>query len=301
MDTLRKATPYVPPSTEETRSKVFSKLSAAQELPTTEEIEEGTPPTPKEQHEPKVVTPSQAPIASNTELKNPTPTGETPRIIIKPIKAPPTRGEKNPVIMQPFHTAPKPVETPPSKDLPAPATPDTSIFEENPWDKQKESKSIPDEVRIRSPRVKESETKPAPPAPVEQPVAEVKKIDWKSIRTQGDVLWNYIGQLLQWLQEMVSKADQIKKSVVIERVYTIRNKIEEHFGISFPDMETEKLPNVDILRIAMEYVRYLKENFNPNYFYCPSCKHIVAFYYPVPTLPCPTCGSELEATSPERE
>ncbi len=305
VQTLRKATPYVPPSTAETRSKVFSKLAAAEEMGDEGSTEEAGLSVPKEKPESKVALPTQAPAEPGLEVKKPAPVAETQRIIIKPIKGPPPRAIKSPIETRPVKLVTKPVPAQPEKELPGPAMPDASIFAENPWEPEKGEKKGPEAVRIQSPWGKAPATKPVqarplPLTPVEEPVREVKKFDWKAIQAQSDVLWNYIGQLLDWLQDMVAKADQIKKSVVIERVYTIRNKIEQHFGITFPDMETEKLPNVEILRIGIEYVRYLKENFSPNYFYCPSCNHIVAFYYPVPTLPCPTCGAKLEQTSPER-
>ncbi len=321
VQTLRKATPYVPPSTAETRSKVFSKLSAAEELPTAGASEEAAPSMPKENQELKVALPPKTLAGPDPEVKKPAPPAETPRIIIKPIKGPPARVGKPPAEIKPVTLVPVPPQPAPEKELPGPAMPDAAIFAENPWEPAKEQKKGPEAIRIQSPwgktpavkslqarplppppeeqpAAKLVEARPTPPAVVEEPAKEVKKFDWKAIQAQSDVLWNYIGQLLDWLEAMVAKADQIKKSVVIERVYTIRNKIEQNFGITFPDMETEKLPNVDILRIGIEYVKYLKENFKPDYFLCPTCNHILAFYYPVGEIPCPTCGSKLEPTSP---
>ncbi len=305
VQTLRSATPYVPPSTAETRSRVFSKLSAAEELSKTEATAEAARPVPKETKEEEVTLPPKTLVDPSPDLNKPISPIETPRIIIKPIKGPPARSAKLPAEIKLVKAVSPPAQSPPAKELPAPAMPDASIFAENPWGPEKEEKKNPEEIRIqnpwgKAPATKPVEARPIPPAPVEQPVQQVKKFDWKAIQAQSDVLWNYIEQLLDWLESMVAKADQIKKSVVIERVYTIRNKIEQNFGITFSDMETEKLPNVDILRIGIEYVKYLKENFKPNYFLCPSCNHILAFYYPVGEIPCPTCGSKLEPVSPEK-
>lgn len=308
VQTLRSATPYVPPSTAETRSRVFSKLSAAEELSKTEATAEAARPALKETKEEEVTLPPKTLVDPSPDLNKPISPIETPRIIIKPIKGPPARSAKLPAEIKLVKPVSPPASVTPTQELPGPAAPDASIFADNPWETEKQQKTGLEEVRIKSPwgdapTTKPTQPRPIPPAPVEapiQPVQEVKKFDWKAIQAQSDVLWNYIGQLLDWLQSMVMKADQIKKSVVIERVYTIRNKIEQNFGITFEDLEMEKLPNVDILRIGIEYVKYLKENFKPNYFFCPTCNHILAFYYPVGEIPCPKCGSKLEPTSPEK-
>ncbi|OLS12810.1 MAG: hypothetical protein RBG13Loki_3573 [Promethearchaeota archaeon CR_4] len=285
VNTLRQATPHGRPTIGDTQSKTFSKLTATEKFTL-----ESTIPSQSQTKTPAV------------PKKNPPPSRPGTRIIIKPIKTVTTiPGNPNPVVA-PIITSPILIKNlAPVVGPPVPPTPSGSSLPTPPREIESKLDQLPiTQVPEEIPEIIKLDQTPIPETPEEEQPTPIPSFDWNAIRAQSDLLWNYIEQLLIWLQEMAAKSDQIPRPIVIERVNTIRLKIEQHFGITFSHLETENLETIEILRMAMEYVRYLQENFNPNYYFCPSCKHIVAFYYPVPVLPCPICGSKLVSTSPER-